>query len=410
MSERRLIEASGNSDPERLQALLDQFRGDITGATREQTLVAAAEKGRVDNLKVLVKSKIMLLHDEEYADALVLAFEAAIRNDQVGTGEFLAHYYEKITSAAIMDAVDTFEMSEQAIPSSHISTLRLLVEESILNTEDEQSIELAIKRDDPEVFELFLVEGETTSDYLQTIAGENSPNLMRLALADKNLTEGDLADAARTYLASYWQEMGTSGIEVLLSDSRSGIATLLILRESLEREGATAADLTEFCSQSQFLNMDALSSEERRLVADELISSFGMDKLSDRLVQRVYLGAEQELKARGMHGMFTEELFVDPPGEYWKVARFLLLTKPTAERLLEYMRDMHSRDIYLAARTIFDPTLKYSSEVGVFRALLLFLVYPRLTAEESTRYLREEDGYSEHLIRESNWLTELVKR
>ena len=109
---------------------------------------------------------------------------------------------------------------------------------------------------------------------------------------------------------------------------------------------------------------------------------------------------------------------------YWKLAQFLLVALSrqtdqsvvldkdrTAEDILIYLRDeLFTDEVKIAVRSIFDPTLRLVGHSAEYRALILYLLYPNMSIEESTKYLREVDKYSENSVLMSNLLIKLVPR
>lgn len=63
-----------------------------------------------------------------------------------------------------------------------------------------------------------------------------------------------------------------------------------------------------------------------------------------------------------------------------------------------------------ALRSVLDEHARYSDEAAPIRALLLFLIYPKMSMKESEHHLRTDDGYSDDEVHLSNFLIERVRR
>ena len=103
---------------------------------------------------------------------------------------------------------------------------------------------------------------------------------------------------------------------------------------------------------------------------------------------------------------------VSPPDTYWKLAGHMLAKKPSSEQILGYIKAhfLKRSEVREALASVFDEDAAYNEEVAALRALLLFLIYPKMSMEESTKYLREVDGYSDDMIEQANLLIGLVGR
>ena len=117
------------------------------------------------------------------------------------------------------------------------------------------------------------------------------------------------------------------------------------------------------------------------------------------------------LMSRGMTEEYPISELVSPLTAYWSIAGYMIVKQPTARRLLSYIRDnlLGREEVRQALASVLDNRKEYSDEAAAIRALLLFLVYPNITIQESTQYLRD-DGYSQELISQSNSLIKLVHR
>ena len=143
-------------------------------------------------------------------------------------------------------------------------------------------------------------------------------------------------------------------------------------------------------------------------------SKVNIDKLSTEVLEALCWRLDEQLDC---------EHFVNPSDKYWMLARYILLKQATRLQIVQYMIRLKSRDVSAAAASVLDSALPYSNTAAPFRALLIYLLYPTMSIEESEsrsegtervdepceKYLVDE-GYTRELIDKSNLLIRLAVR
>ena len=259
---------------------------------------------------------------------------------------------------------------------------------------------------------------------LPTAVDSNNPALVRLIAVGK--TQGVMEDAIRSAI----NHKKDKSLQVLLSMASKEVMNQVTNRflESVQVRGLL--DRTELTWMLE--NGMRLSLGDWDRLANILYLRSPNEKNLDILALKQKYSAVTRTE-------IDEQLYLSG-GEldtYWKLAQFLLTSsqreglKPfsmlvalsrqtsqsvveksrTAEDILIYLRDeLFTDEVKIAVRSIFNPTLKLVGRSSEYRALILYLLYPNMSMEESTKYLREVDKYSDNQVLMSNLLIKLVPR
>ena len=235
-------------------------------------------------------------------------------------------------------------------------------------------------RDEYTVFEWFQSAQFSPSEWRSILDEAVRTDVVRMAFASLehvNPSNQDLLNAMKN---------GSRDVLLsLLSDNRINsnldVRSLLLAPKQKKREVRTLI-------LSPKLNIDSLDRESLEIVAE----AFDLELVS-------------ELTAYPMYK------FYEPNTAYWFIVRYLFLKGPTEIQLLGYIRDslLYTDEVRQALASVLDERADYSDEAAPIRALLFFLVYPKMDVTESEKYLRTDDEYSDELVHSSNFLIKLFK-
>ncbi|CAH6419557.1 Hypothetical protein POVR2_LOCUS62 [uncultured virus] len=108
--------------------------------------------------------------------------------------------------------------------------------------------------------------------------------------------------------------------------------------------------------------------------------------------------------------VITIEELLQPSSMYWRLVRFMTIKMPNASLVLDYLIGyLSDKHVTEAITSVLYKDSKYSTDSAAFRALVIYLLYPTLSLEESEMYLRA-DGYTDLELDKSNVLIKLLKR